>query len=214
MNLSWAKTLGALNWPNRISLLRLLMVAPFVVLIMDQQSWPPARYLALALFVLMAISDAADGLLARKLQLKTRLGAILDPLADKVMVICSSVLLSMKDSLVPEAPLPNWAVVAIVGKDLWVVAGFLVIYLVTDKFLVRPTVAGKLCTFVQILMVGCTLIAPDLNRLREGLGTGAAYVWAWGVLAMCVIAAASYTLLGLRFIASEQKPFEDQGRAP
>lgn len=214
MNLSPIKTLGWLNWPNRISLLRLLMVAPFVVLIMDQKSWPPGRYLALATFVLMAISDAADGLLARRLKLKTRLGAILDPLADKVMIICSAVLLSMPDSVVPGAPLPNWAVVAIVGKDLWVVTGFLVVYLVTDKFLVRPTVAGKLCTFGQILMVGCTLIAPDVNRCCTGLGTWIAYAWAWLVLVLCVAAAASYLLLGLRFIAAEQKPLDENGNAP
>ena len=213
MNRSLIKTLRGLNWPNRISLLRLLLVAPFVVLIMDQQSWAPGRYLALLTFVLMAVSDAADGLLARRLKLKTRLGAILDPLADKVMIICSAVLLSMPASMVPAAPLPNWAVVAIVGKDLWVVAGFLVIYLVTDKFLVRPTVAGKLCTFGQIIMVGCTLIAPDVNRFHADLGTWAAYAWAWLVLVLCVVAAASYMLLGLRFIAAEQKPLDENGHA-
>lgn len=199
----------ALNWPNRISILRLLLVAPFVVLLENQQQWPPARHLAMAIFIVMAVSDMVDGMLARRLNIRTRLGAILDPLADKMMVICAAVLLSLPASWVPGAPLPNWVVVAVVGKDLWVIIGFFVVYLVTDRFRVKPTRAGKLCTFGQVCMVALTLLAPDLNRLHASAGTWIALVASWATAALCVVAAGSYLLLGLSFIATEQKPLDD-----
>lgn len=201
--------IGTLNWPNRISILRLLLVAPLVVALMNQHDWPAARHVALGLFVIMGVSDALDGMLARKTGARTRLGAILDPLADKVMVICTVVLLSLPESAVPQARLPSYVVVAIVGKDLWVIAGFMVIYLVTDRFRVQPTLAGKLSTFAQIVMIALTLLAPDINRLSAGLGSILAMITAWAVVALAILAAASYTALGLRFIAREEKPLDD-----
>jgi len=199
----------SLNWPNRISILRLMLVAPFVVLVMNQQVWTGARHLALVIFVVMAISDFVDGTLARRLNAKTRLGAILDPLADKVLIICSVVPLSLPHSAVAGAQLPDWVVVMIVGKDLWVIVGFLVIYLVTDRFRVRPTAAGKACTVVQLIMVVLVLLAPEFNRLAEGLGGRLATAASWMVAAICVLAVISYTRLGLSFVAEGAKPLDD-----
>jgi cardiolipin synthase (CMP-forming) len=226
MHLAGIKPWKSLNWPNRISLLRLLLVAPYFILILNQDDrnwWPAmtqfapdfARRSALVIFIVMAISDALDGFLARRMHARTRLGAILDPMADKVMIICSVVLLSQPYSCVREAPLPNWVVVLVVAKDLWVTLGFLVVYLVTDRFRVRPTLAGKLCTAVQCLMVGFTLLAPELNSLAPhlglpfALGSWVAMSLGWATAAACVAAAISYTVLGLAFIATEQKPMED-----
>jgi cardiolipin synthase len=213
MHLAGIRPWKSLNWPNRISLLRLLLVAPYFILILNQNDpdWSPARHAALAIFVVMAASDALDGYLARRLGARTRLGAILDPMADKVMIICSVVLLSLPYSWVPAAPLPNWVVVIIVAKDLWVILGFLVVYLVTDRFRVRPTAAGKVCTAVQCTMVGFTLLAPEMNTLGGSLGTWIARGASWAAAAACVAAAVSYTLLGLAFIAREEKPLEEHG---
>ena len=198
----------SLSWPNRISILRLLLVGPFCVLVMNQHQWTHARYGAVAIFVGMAVSDYLDGVLARRLNQKTRLGAILDPLADKVLIICSVVLLSLSESAVSEARLSNWVVVAVVGKDLWVIVGFIVIYLVTDRFRVHPTLAGKVSTFGQLVMVGLVLIAPDLNAVSQRLGTYLATGAAWAVVGLSVAAVISYTRLGLRFVAEGQQPLE------
>ncbi len=205
---------GSLSWPNRISILRLLLVAPFVVLLMNQNQpgWGFARHTAVGIFVAMALSDWIDGVLARKLNARTRLGAILDPLADKTLIICAAVLLSLPESSVPSAVLPGWVVVAIVGKDLWVVIGFIVVYLVTDRLHIEPTFAGKLCTFGQIWLVGLTLIAPDLNLLGAQAGSWAAVVMAWVAAALCVLAVVSYLRLGLKFVATGQKPIENSQR--
>ena len=212
MRLAGIRPWKSLNWPNRISLLRLLFVAPYVILLMNQNDpgWGWARYAALGIFVAMALSDALDGYLARRFQARTRLGAILDPMADKVVIICSVVLLSLPIGAAPGAVLAGWVVVIVVAKDLWLILGFLVVYLVTDRFRVRPTAAGKACTVFQCLMVGLTLIAPDLNAFREGMGTWTARAASWAAAAACAVAAVSYTLLGLAFIAREgEKPLEE-----
>lgn len=199
---------GSLSWPNRISILRLLLVGPFVMLLMNQGDWAYARYAAMGIFVVMAASDFLDGILARRLNQKTRLGAILDPLADKVLIVCSVVLLAIPNSAVPGFLLPNLVMVAIVGKDLWVILGFIVIYLVTDRLRVHPTLAGKATTFGQLVMVGLILISPDLNRLSGSLGSRLAFTVSWIVGGLCIAAIISYTRLGLRFVAQEQKPLE------
>jgi len=199
-----------------MSILRLLLVAPFVVLVTNQnkpdwQGW--ARHAALGVFIIMALTDVADGLLARKLNSRTRLGAILDPLADKALLILAVILLSMREFQVSGHRLDNWVVVCAVGKDLWVIAGFLVIYLVTDRFLVRPTFSGKAATFSMCILVPLVLIAPDLDSLADGLGYYAVLTVEAAVSLLCVLAAISYTRLGLAFVAERQKPLEEDRKA-
>jgi len=76
-----------LNWPNRITIGRIVLVAPMVICMLNlNATWPGWRYLALGLFSLMAISDALDGFLARRLKEETQLGRFLDPVADKLGV--------------------------------------------------------------------------------------------------------------------------------
>jgi len=216
------KPWGSLSWPNRISLLRLLLVAPFVVLLLNQNrpEWYLARHGAILIFIAMAFSDVIDGLLARRLDARTRLGTLLDPMADKALVTASVIVLSLEASAVKGARLPNWVVVAVVGKDLWVVIGSLVVYLVTDRLKITPTRSGKLSTFAQLLMVGFALIAPDINWMLsayvEGLEDRPVGTWivqglSYAVAGLCVLALISYTRLGLRFIVAEQKPLDEGG---
>jgi len=211
MSNATGKIWKALSWPNRISLLRLVLIWPFIVLLLNRQELPWARHAALAIFVVVALSDFVDGLLARRLNAKTRLGAILDPLADKGLIICAVVVLSLQNPSAAGLRLPNWVVVAVVGKDLWVIVGTVVVYLVTDRLRVQPTIAGKTCTAGQLLMVGYTLLAPDLDHLWNGLGRWGILVVSWAVVALSVLAIISYTRLGLSFTMAEGKPLEDNG---
>jgi cardiolipin synthase len=204
----------ALNWPNGISLFRLLLVGPFVVLLINQQPWPWARHAALGVFVAMAVSDLVDGVLARRMGAMTRLGAILDPLADKALVIFSVVLLSMDDVGAAGYHLPNWVTVAVVGKDLWVIAGTLVVYLVTDRLRVKPTAAGKASTLGQLLLVGYTLAAADVARVSSPAARCGVLAGSWTVAALSVIAIISYTRLGLAFVSVEGKWLESSSDNP
>ena len=213
MKSSQVKPWGALSWPNRISILRLLLVAPFVILLLNQRQWGhAARYLGLGIFLVMAFSDLLDGVLARRLNSKTRLGSILDPLADKTLIIFSVLLLARQDSAVPGAKLPNWVVVAVIAKDLWVIVGFVVVYLVTDRFRVRPTLAGKAATAGQLMMVICVLLAPELNALGYGrlrVGGLLVRVASCAVVGLSLLAIIAYTRLGLSFVVEEQKPLDN-----
>ncbi len=197
----------SLNWPNRISLMRLLLLPPFLLLLLHQDHWPWARHAALALFVVLAVSDFVDGLLARKLHLRTRLGAILDPLADKLLIISSVILLAVVGAGrgADAVRLPDWLVIAVVAKDLWVVIGFVVVYLVTDRFRVQPSGAGKASTLGQALLVAYTLAAPDIERFRPPAGTVGVLVGSWAVAGLSILAIISYTRLGLRFTEAEGK---------
>ena len=202
---------AALSWPNRITLMRLLLVAPFVVLVQQHHARPVFRHLALGIFLVMAVSDVLDGYLARRTGHTSRLGAILDPLADKTLIMCAAALLSLPHSAVAGTRLPHWVVVLIVGKDLWVIVGFVVVFLLTGRVRVMPTRAGKLCTAGQLAMVTAVLISPDINRLAlsagTALGAGTALargLW-WATGALSIAAVVSYTRLGLGFVAEADR---------
>jgi len=213
LSVNKVKPWSSLNWPNRISLIRLLLVAPFIVLVLNQHCWPHARHAALLIFVVMAVSDLLDGMLARRLHQRTRLGAILDPLADKVLIVSAVVLLSLPDSAVAGAIISNWVVVAIVAKDLWVVIGFVVIYLVTDRIRLQTTWTGKASTVGQLVMVSLVLLAPDLNALSDRLGTRLGAAAGWAAAGLSIAALISYTRLGLGFLAGADRPLEpDEGQ--
>jgi cardiolipin synthase len=208
-----------LNWPNRISLLRLLLVPPFVVLMLHHRQQAGFRHAALGIFLVMALSDLIDGHLARRFGLRSRLGAILDPLADKTLIICAAVLLALDRSAVETATLPDWVVVMIVGKDLWVIVGFALLFVMTGKAHVRPTVPGKLCTVGQLAMVTAILASPDLNRLGGQLGFHLAQALWWTVAVLCVLAVLAYTREGVSFMAvseasrhANQQPAGDEQR--
>lgn len=158
-----------LGWPNRITIGRILLIAPFVVCLLNQDKpggeW--FRWVAIAVFALMAISDFLDGYLARRLHDLSDLGKFLDPLADKLLITTAVVILSTSGVHLPEADggvmrLPNWAAVAAIGKDLLVCVGFGVILLATGKPHIEARLLGKLCTAVQLALVLAMLLAADM----------------------------------------------------
>jgi cardiolipin synthase (CMP-forming) len=139
-----------LNWANRITILRILLIAPFIscMLQINDLEWSEhirhlIRYSAVALFFLMAVSDFLDGYLARKNGQTTKLGAFLDPTADKLLITSASLLLAMRHTGVAGFILPPTVVVLIIGKDILILLGFLIIYFLTGKIRVVPVFAGK-----------------------------------------------------------------------
>ncbi len=188
----------ALSWPNRLTMLRILLVVPFVMALlgMDGKAYTPARYVAMAIFAVMALSDMLDGILARKLNLRTELGAVLDPLADKAMIICATIALAL-----PSTPavmrLPMWVVVAVVAKDIWVLTGCVVVFMLTGGLKMSPSLSGKASTLGQAIMVALTLLAPELARLHVGAARVAVLASSAMVTTLCALAVMSYTRMGL-----------------
>jgi cardiolipin synthase len=200
-----------LTWPNRISLARLLLIAPYVILLEAHHEQGSYRLIALGLFILAAASDAVDGYLARHYGMRSKLGGILDPLADKALVMTSAILLTLPSTAVEGARLPTWVVVMIVGKDLWVIVGFLLIFLITGQTYVRPGLPGKLTTFAQAIMIPAILLSPELNQLadwRPGywLARG---LW-WAVAVFCVLSVLSYTRKGIAFTTEHETAEQKQ----
>lgn len=146
-----------MNLPNAISLGRLLAVPITVWLMLDGRwAW------ALGLFVLAGASDAIDGWLARKLNAQTTLGHYLDPMADKALLVAVFVVLAIK------AAVPVWLVLLVVTRDLLIVGGGLLLYIVGQPMTMDPLPISKLNTVAQILLAGAVLldlaygVLPDL----------------------------------------------------
>ena len=136
MTLRWKRNLAMkITWATRITILRILLVLPFVSFMLKindpefgGNGQNAMRYIAILLFVLMALSDGVDGYLARHKNQISRLGTFLDPLADKLLITCSCLLLASKRAHVANFWLPPTVVVFILGKDLIVIAGFVIVY--------------------------------------------------------------------------------------
>ena len=188
-----------LNWPNRITICRIVLVVPFVICLLNLNvGWAGWRYVAVVLFALMAASDALDGYLARRLGEETPLGRFLDPVGDKLLVASAVVLLSIDATSVPGFRLPSFVPVIAVGKDVLTVIGFGLVHATTGELFVQPRILGKACTLVQLTMVGYCLVAPDLAPI---LPHGILWVLCWVASALAVAAVVDYVRVGNRFAA-------------
>lgn len=132
---------------NQLTILRMAMIPLFLVLILY-------RYYTygFAVFVIAGISDALDGLIARKFGQKTALGAFLDPLADKLLLSAAFVILSF-DTIGLFVRIPLWFTIAAISRDVVIVLTVLVVNLTGGRRVFPPTILGKLTTFVQLVVV-------------------------------------------------------------
>lgn len=188
-----------LNWPNRITIARIILVGPLVICLLNLNSdWAGWRILSIILFGAMAISDALDGYLARRLQEETPLGRFLDPLGDKLLIASAVLILSFEATAIPDYRLPSWVPVVAIGKDVLTVAGFLLVRATTGQFFIEPRKLGKLCTVLQLVMVAYCLVAPSLPTVLQHLLPS--LYWSASVLA--VAAAIDYLRVGNRVAAA------------
>ena len=150
-----------LTFATKITLIRMLLI-PFVA-----TSILYRRYgLALLLFLISGLSDLFDGLIARKFHQKSRLGALLDPMADKLLLSTSFVLLTIPSTGVTVS-IPLWLTVIVFGRDILIVGSAVAIALTTGFTKFDPSIYGKASTVVQI---ACVLGVLLVNYLRAYLG--------------------------------------------
>jgi cardiolipin synthase len=131
-----------MNIPNTITVLRILVV-PFLVYLLIQGEYRASIWVLLG----ASLSDALDGFIARRFDLCTDLGAVLDPLADKILIIASVLAIAWGRLL------PWWLAVVIAARDLIIIGGATAYYLRAGRLEMRPSIPSKLNTFVQIGMV-------------------------------------------------------------
>ncbi|MHB8347443.1 MAG: CDP-alcohol phosphatidyltransferase family protein [Acidiferrobacterales bacterium] len=170
--------------PNAITLSRIALVPVLILAIKDRHFGT-----ALAIFLVAGISDALDGFLAKRFSLTSRLGAILDPAADKILLVSAYVMLTLLEYI------PFWLMLGVAFRDLLIVGGYLVYTSLYGPVTMRPSYLSKLNTLMQISLV-CVILAQHAIALRLAgadhfldyavlattVASGGHYLWTWGVV--------------------------------
>jgi cardiolipin synthase len=171
-----------LNMPNALTLMRLAL-APLIAWLLLQRH----DAAALALFLVAAVSDAVDGVLARRWNQRTRFGSVADPLADKATGVLAVVVLTLQGSL------PWWFAAAVMARDLVIVGGSLAYRAAVGRVEMAPSAISKLNTALLFLFLlgvlgtrvglvsaGSWLQALQVATLATIVGSGLHYVVVWG----------------------------------
>jgi cardiolipin synthase (CMP-forming) len=171
---------------NKITILRILLIPFFVVEVLYyvKNGNEAHRLAAILSFAVAAICDGVDGYIARRYNQRSELGAILDPLADKLLLVSGIVVLSFEHRPHLET-IPLWLTGTIIGRDILVLAGMVVIQMTVGKVSVRPRMIGKVATVLQMVIILWILLKWDPKWLRVWLLaaafctgiSGLLYVW-------------------------------------
>ncbi|MFH1640540.1 MAG: CDP-alcohol phosphatidyltransferase family protein, partial [Candidatus Omnitrophota bacterium] len=153
-----------MNFANKISTFRILSV-PFFIASLCYYSAERnyLRFVALGIFFLGVISDAVDGYIARKAKQNTKAGLVLDPLGDKLLLMSAFICLSLIREFAIKFPL--WVTLIVISRDVIILLGALVIYMVKQKIDIFPTRWGKLTTAFQMTAVIFVLIQNGFSFL-------------------------------------------------
>lgn len=144
-----------------LTVFRMVLIPVFVTLLFYQRF-----VLALAVFIIAGLTDGLDGLLARRFQQESQLGTVLDPIADKLMMVTAFIVLSMR-SIFPQPvpshlPIPFWVTIAVISRDVFIVVGAAAINIMTGFRGFRPSWLGKANTTVQIIAIAIIMFAASV----------------------------------------------------
>jgi len=158
---------GFLNVPNTLTIVRIVIIPVLLTTIVYK------RYeYAFFLFIIAAITDMFDGLFARLKDQKTSLGMFLDPLADKFLIVTSIIVLSVYGWI------PKWIAITVISRDIIVVIGWFLLYLVTGKAKVDPSFLGRATiwtqsTFIAYVLMNMTFLPlPALYPILQWVTAG------------------------------------------
>ena len=186
--------------PNLLTMFRMVLIPIFVSLLFYQKFW-----WALAVFVTAGVTDGLDGLLARRFAMESQLGTILDPIADKLMLVTAFVVLSMRSvfptPLPGHLPVPFWLTIAVISRDVFIIVGAAAINIMTGFRGFRPSLLGKVSTTVQIFAIATIIFAASYPY---GTGYYLPTVYAI-VFGLAVFSGAHYVFFVSRLMAEERR---------
>lgn len=156
-----------MSLPNIITLVRIVLVPMIIWLILAG-----LMHSAFVLFVAAGVSDALDGYLAKRYHLETLLGAYLDPLADKLLIVCTFVTLGIMGEL------PSWLVIAVVFRDVLIVVAVMLSSVLGHPVEIKPLAISKANTTSQILLAGLVLADAGYHLHLDGLRLGLGFITA------------------------------------
>jgi cardiolipin synthase len=147
--------LSYVNVPNALTTLRIVLIPVFVSSLIYK------RYdYALIIFIAAAVTDFLDGLIARMKNQQTEFGRFLDPLADKFLIVTSYLLFAVYGFI------PKWLTITVISKDVIIVTGWLVLYLITHRSKVEPSMLGKIASAAQLLLLAYILLFINIGAER------------------------------------------------
>ncbi len=145
-----------MNLPNKLTVLRMIMIVPFVFIMLTDVCGSMGKWIALAIFVIASLTDLLDGKIARKYNLVTNFGKFMDPLADKLLV-CSAMI-----CLVEMGKIPSWIVIIIISRE-FIISGFRLV--ASDNgVVIAASYWGKFKTVFQMAMV--ILMIADIAAIQ------------------------------------------------
>ena len=167
-----------MNLPNKLTILRVIMVPFFVLFMLTDIGGPANKWISLILFVVASLTDLLDGKIARKYNLVTNFGKFMDPLADKLLV-CSAMI-----CLIEMNKLDAWIVIVIISRE-FIISGFRLV--ASDSgVVIAASYWGKFKTVFQMAMI--IVLIADLGGFFDMLGT----VLVWVALALTIISLLDY----------------------
>jgi len=183
--------------PNILTVIRILLTPLLVICLLKQM-----YMYSLLLFTIAGISDGLDGFLARTFDSRTELGAYLDPVADKVLLVTAFL------SLAYLKLLPMWLTVVVIARDILIVLGIAICSLWHVHVTIRPSMISKATTFFQIALVFFVLLDtgyPHFSRLNSGLY--------WITAAVTILSGLHYLYLGLNLLQGSEDEKERENNA-
>lgn len=174
-----------MNLANKISIARIISIPFFIAAVVYSK-----MEIALVVFALAILSDGADGFIARTLNQKTPLGTILDPIADKLLLLSAYVCLSIATTIPQWLKLPPYVPIIVISRDVIIVLGSVVVFMIKGGLKVAPSALGKITTFFQMITIVCILTGFKYS----------CFVWNAAII-FTVISGIDYVIRGSRLLS-------------
>ena len=174
-----------MNLANKISIARIILIPFFIAAITYSR-----MDIALIFFTLAIISDGVDGFIARTRNQKTELGTIIDPVADKLLLISAFICLSVVKNIPPDLRFPPYVPIIVISRDVMIVLGSVIVHIIKGNMKIAPSVIGKITTFFQMMTIVSILVHFDYSYI----------VWNLTVL-LTVLSGIDYIMKGSRILS-------------
>ncbi|HNZ30835.1 MAG TPA: CDP-alcohol phosphatidyltransferase family protein [Smithellaceae bacterium] len=175
-----------MNLPNLLTLLRIILV-PVIIIFLIQESYKEA----LLTFVIAGLTDIFDGLLARSLNKQTKLGAFIDPMADKLLLASSFVSLSVIGLI------PSWLTVIVISRDFIIVLGMIILSMMSIKYEIKPALISKATTAFQLSTIFFALLDKVIHY---DINSQWLIILCWVTAAFTVASGFAYIMRGIKYI--------------
>lgn len=184
-----------MNLANRITIARIILIPFFITSVVYSR-----MDLALAFFVLAIMSDGVDGFIARTLKQKTALGTILDPLADKLLLVSAYICLAVVNTIPSHLKLPPYVPIIVISRDAIIVMGSVMVYMIKGDLKVSPSIVGKITTFFQMITIVSILVKFNYSYVI------------WNIAALLtVISGIDYVMKGSRTLSENHSSVKKAG---